>query len=174
MRGWPVIGAIKSIEYAALRIYDNSAGNQRRRSMVAHLFSKLSIPSLFLAELRYPSLSLLASLSPRSPPPRSPSLSLSPIGHDASRLLAGRLPLATMHNTPSISLPSLPPCFSSPPPPFINSSPCSTINYFYLNARKGKLTNWRITINAKTDRIPWKGREELGNATQLYRYTYII
>ena len=107
MRGWPVIGAIKSIDRSERGIYDNSAGNQRRRSMVAHLFSKLSIPSsLFLATLSvYPSLSLLGR--PLTTLATLPSLSLPPIGHHASRLLGGRLPLATMHNTPvhpSISL----------------------------------------------------------------------
>lgn len=142
MRGWPVIGAIKSIDrsLAYIYIYDNSVGNQRRRSMVAHLFSKLSIPSLFLAELRYPSLSLLASLSPRSP--RSPSLSLSPIGHDASRLLGGRLPLATMHNTPVHLSPS--PLFlpASLPPLLLSIQVLvQRLIICIFNARKEKSTN---------------------------------
>lgn len=73
--------------------------------MVAHLFSKLSIPSLFLAQT---TLSVPVPLGqPLTTLTTLPSLSLPPIGHDASRLLGGRLPLATMHNTPvhlSISL----------------------------------------------------------------------
>lgn len=141
--------------------------------MVAHLFSKLSIPSLFLAELRYPSLSLLASLSPRSP--RSPSLSLSPIGHDASRLLGGRLPLATMHNTPVHLSPS--PLFlpASLPPLLLSIQVLvQRLIICIFNARKEKSTNQRITIMQKWILLLFrKGREELGNATQLYRYIYI-
>lgn len=78
-------------------------GGQWSRTCSLNSLSLLS----FLPRPRYP-LSVPVPLGqPLTTLTTLPSLSLPPIGHDASRLLGGRLPLATMHNTPvhlSISL----------------------------------------------------------------------
>ena len=89
--------------------------------MVAHLFSLNSPCAFFL------SLSLSLSSAARLSVPfslSSPlsffslSLSLSRVGHGASRLFGGHLPLGTAHNTPSSSP------FLSLFLPFVSSFPC--------------------------------------------------